>query len=132
MVCAGKKQGRIYSKRAELGSVSDRLHLQDHQQSRERIVRVNKKTGRAQMIAPLLAKPPDDLHAAIGFIHVDEDLTTQVVIEMDLVPGFDQPGKTLLHCLNPDGLRVFAQESLRTRGVVIQKENPAWRGWPAV
>lgn len=84
------------------------------------------------MVAPLLAKPPDNLHAAIGFIHINEDLTTEVVIEVNLIPGFDEPGETLLHCLYPDGLGVFAQERLSTRMVVIQKENSARRDWPAV
>jgi hypothetical protein len=75
------------------------------------------------MVAPFLAKPPNDLHAAIGFIHVDEDLTTEIVIKMNLVPRFDQTAETFLDRLNPDGMGVCAQERLCTRGVVIQKEN---------
>ena len=54
----------------------------------------------------------------------------EVVVEVDLVPGFGEPGEALLDGPDPHGLRAVGCERLGSRGVVIEEKDTHGRGGP--
>ena len=119
----GEQAGQVDAERAELGPVTARSHLQHHQQARRRSYGCGRRSGSPADGSRFLAQPADDLHAAVVLIHVDECLATQVVIEMDLVPGFDEPDRGIPSTvLTQTACGILIQECLGPRGVVVQEE----------
>ena len=58
-------------------------------------------------------------------------IPAEVVIEMDLVPGFFELGEAVGDVLDPDGLWVLGQEDLGAARVVVEKQQRgALAAWP--
>jgi hypothetical protein len=62
------------------------------------------------MIAKFFGKPADDRHPAVVPIVVDEGLAAEVVVEVDLVPGFTQAMETLFGRGDPNRFRKGVRE----------------------
>jgi len=89
---------------------------------------MNNKTRIPQVPARLLAKPADDRHPAVSSLVIDQHFPTQVMIEMDLVPGRVQQLNALLDGLHTHCTRVPGQESRRAIGGVVWEQDRARTG----
>jgi hypothetical protein len=111
-----------------LDVVAHRLELENHGDRSARVVCVDNEERRLKVRARYLADPPDDSHAAVFAVVVDEVLAAQVVVEMDLAPGFAKRSDAVGSRLDPDCFRVFSQELGCTRRVVVKEENAPTHG----
>ncbi len=86
---------------------------------------MDEEPGILQVGSRLLAEPPDHFHPAILILAIDERLSTQVVVQMDLVPGLIEPGEAFGNGRHPGGLGILLEEDLRAPGVVIEEQEAA-------
>jgi hypothetical protein len=114
--------GKILPERPKLGLEPAGAHLQNHQQAGDQIVAMDEELGSTQVIARFLAQPSNDFHSAINVINAHILLATQVVIQMDFIPGLSQALDALDDGFNPDRLRVFRQEGLGAARIVIEEQ----------
>src|SRR5262245_41825594 len=75
----GEQPSQVHAEGAEFALVAAGADLQDHEQSRGGVVRMDQEGGRLQVIAGLFAQPADDLHATVLVPAVDELLASEVV-----------------------------------------------------
>ena len=113
---------QILAERLKFGGEAAGSHLKHHQQPGDQVVSVHEKAGRPQMVARLLAHPPNDLHPAIDVVNADMLLTPEVVIQMHFVPGLAQTFDAIGDGFDPHRLRVLGQENLGASRVVIQEQ----------
>jgi hypothetical protein len=114
------------SKWPKFGPIALLTHPQDHEQARSDIVRMHEKAGPPQMLAMLRTEPANHFHATIRRGHVRVRLAPKIVIEMDLIPVFDQTRHAIRGRGYPDRAAVFLQENLGTDRVIVKKQ-PARR-----
>jgi hypothetical protein len=113
------------SERALLNEVAHRLKLEHHGQRGAWVVGVNHEQGRLEVGAWLLAEPADDRHAAVVAVVVDKVLSSQVMVEVDLVPGFVESADAVGDCLDPHRVGVVGLELDSPIRVVVQEEYAA-------
>jgi hypothetical protein len=126
-VIVGKR--RRGSERAFLDNVAHRLELENHGDGGAGVVGVDHEDRRLEVGAWFVAEPSDDGHAAVVSVVVDEVLTAQIMVEVDLIPGFAESAQAVGNGLDPDRLGVETQELSTARRVVVQEENASADGW---
>ena len=94
-------------------------------------MRVDDEPGGSEVGAGLVAEPADDGHPAIVPLVIDEDLAAEVVIEVDLVPGFGQAAEAFLGGLDPGRPGASAGRPRRDRGRRRGKGRASKGGRPA-
>lgn len=115
------------AERAGMDLEAHRLQVQDHHAGRIRVVGMDERPGGLEVRTGLQAKPADDRHPTVVALVVDMPLASQIVVEMDLIPGFFQEGNAPLGRVHPYRYGVLGQEgrgpfSVRLGDAVLQEE----------
>ena len=78
----------------------------------------------------LSTEPAHDGHPAIVSLEIDKDVSPQVMVEMDLIPGLGEVGDAILRRLHPDGVGILSQEACAAGGIVVHEQDlrPSLRG----
>jgi hypothetical protein len=85
------------------------------------IVAMNDEPRFPKLLLNTCAEPTHDFHAAISAERIDVNLTSQVMIQVHLIPLFGQPGYALLRGQYPHGVRVTAKKDDGSLGVIVEK-----------
>ncbi len=85
-----------------MDGIAHRLELEPHGERRAGIVSVDDETCGPQMGARFLTDPADDGHAAVFAVVVDEVFASQVMVEVNLIPGFVKCSDAIGDRLDPD------------------------------
>ncbi len=99
----------------------------DHEIGRFGVVAVDEKPRLRMRLLQLGAKPADDFHATIVPARVHEDLSTQVMVEVHLIPAFGKPGDAFPGGLDPDGLGMAIEEGPGPIRVIVQEKDAVTR-----
>ena len=75
-----------------------------------RVVGVDYETRRLQVGPGLLAEPANDGHTRVFPVVVDEVLPSQIMVEVNLIPGFAESDDAVSSRFDPDGVGVLGQE----------------------
>jgi hypothetical protein len=116
------------SERTDKDFVAHHPQVELHHAGRVGIVGVDDEACGQEVLAGLVAEPADHGHPAIFPLVGDVDLATEVVVEVDFVPGLRQAGQAFLGRPDPGGPRVLGQEGRGTGGVVVQEQDPTGTG----
>ncbi len=95
----------------------------DHQVGRIGVVTVDEEPCAGRRLLRLGAEPADDFHATIVPARVHEDLSTQVMVEVHLIPAFGKSGDAFPGGLDPDGLGMATEEGPGPTMVIVQEED---------
>ena len=109
------------AERAGLDLEARHLQVQGHHAGRIRVVGMHEEPGGLEVRTGLQAKPADDRHPAVVALVVDIPLASQIVVEMDLIPGSSQEGHAPLGRLHPYPFGVLGQEGRSPLGVVVEE-----------
>jgi len=95
----------------------------DHQVGGFGVVAVDEEPCAGRWLSRLGAEPADDFHATIVPARVHEDLSTQVMVEVHLIPAFGKSGDAIPGGLDPDGLGMATEEGPGPIRVIVQEED---------
>jgi hypothetical protein len=112
------------AERADLHVIAQQLQLQDHQAGSIEVMGVDEEPCGLQVESRLGAKPADNGHPAIVPLVIDKHLSPEVVVEVDLIPGFGEAGEAFFRRPRPDGVGILGQEDFAADGVIVQEQDP--------
>ena len=118
-----EEPGQILAERLKLRGEAAGSHLQNHQEPGDQVVGVNEEAGLAQVLARLLAHPPNHFHPTVDVVNTDALSAAQVVIQVDFIPGFAQSFDAIGNGFDPDCLRVLGKEDLGAERIIIEEEH---------
>src|SRR5208282_1906000 len=95
----------------------------DHHVGRIGVVAVDEEPCAGRRLLRLGAEPADDFHTTIVPARVHEDLSTQVMVEVHLIPAFGKPGDAFPGGLDPDGLGMATEEGPGPIRVIVQEKD---------
>jgi hypothetical protein len=117
--------GEDSAERADLDVVAHQLQLQDHQTGSTQVVGVHEKPRGLQVESRLGAEPADNGHPTIVPLVIDENLTSQVMVEVDLIPRLGEAGEALFRRPRPHCVGILGNEDLAADGVIVKEQDPA-------
>ena len=103
--------------------IAHRLELEPHGERRAGLCVWMMKTRGPQMGARFLTEPADDGHAAVVAVVVDEVFASQVMVEVDFVPGFVKCSDAIGDRLDANCVSIFSQELDCSNRVVVQEKD---------
>ena len=74
---------------------------------------MDEEPGFRQVGPRLGTEPAHDGHPAIVSLEIDKDVSPQVMVEVDLIPGLSEVGDAILRRSHPDGVGILGQEACR-------------------